>query len=134
MPMMASCGIRARRPRIVENNSAPTKVNARLIQYTTGAWGSPLVIGIRIAIVAPSAAICASERSTKMTPRSTTWTPRYAWIPVRIRLATNGAARNCRVVRSIASLRSRLLDRRDEQVDVVVEQLEIVGRRRHAAD
>ena len=36
------------------------------------------IIGIRIAIVAPSAAICASERSTKITPRSTTWTPRYA--------------------------------------------------------
>jgi hypothetical protein len=53
MPMIASCGIRARCPRIVENNSAPTKVNARLIQYTTGAWGSPPVIGIKMAIVAP---------------------------------------------------------------------------------
>ena len=32
--------------------------------------------GRKIAIVAPSAAICASDRSTKITPRSTTWTPR----------------------------------------------------------
>ena len=51
-------------------------VNARLTQYTTGPCGSPPEIGSSSAIVAPSAAICASERSTKITPRSTTWTPR----------------------------------------------------------
>ena len=76
MPMMASCGILARLPRIIEKIAAPMKVNSRLTQYTDGAWGSPLENGSRIAIVAPSAAIWASERSTKMTPRSTTCTPR----------------------------------------------------------
>src|SRR5215510_8333430 len=86
--------MRARLLRIVENTAAPRNVNARLIQYTIGACGSPPEIGISSAIVAPRAAICASERSTKITPRSTTWTPRYACIPVRMRLATNGAARN----------------------------------------
>src|SRR3954469_11565799 len=85
-------------------------------------------------MVAPRAAIWASDRSTKMTPRSTTWTPRYAWMPVRIRLATNGAARNSRTLSSIALLRRRLFDRRHQQVDVVVEQLEVVARLRHAAD
>ena len=32
MPMIASCGIRARRDLIVEKTAAPTKVKARLIQ------------------------------------------------------------------------------------------------------
>src|SRR6185436_5737963 len=85
-------------------------------------------------MVAPSAAICASERSTKITPRSTTCTPRYAWMPVRIRLATNGAARNGMTTESSTLLRSRRLDRVDQHRDVGLEQLEIVGRRRHAAN
>ena len=42
MPMMASCGILARFPRIIEKIAAPMKVNSRLTQYTDGAWGSPL--------------------------------------------------------------------------------------------
>src|SRR5262249_30304720 len=73
-----------------------------------------------------------------MTPRSTTWTPRYACIPVRMRLATNGAARNSSIEVSTLFAPSCPLDRLDEQVDVVVEQLEVVGdfldptdRRRH---
>jgi hypothetical protein len=76
MPMIASWGMRARWPRIVEKTAAPMNVNPRLIQYTTGACGSPPVIGSRMAIAAPNAAICASDRSTKITPRSTTCTPR----------------------------------------------------------
>ena len=74
--MMASFGMRARWLRIVENTNAPMNVKARLIQYTIGAWGSPCAAGRKMAIVAPSAAICASDRSTKITPRSTTCTPR----------------------------------------------------------
>src|SRR6266545_2080534 len=109
-------------------------VNSRLTQYTAGSWGSPFDQGIRIAIVAPNAAICASERSTKMTPRSTTWTPRYAWMPAMTRLATNGAARNDRIVMSMKLLRSCLLDRAHHEIDVVVEQLEVVGHLLHAAD
>src|SRR5262245_170278 len=79
MPMIASCGMReCLLLRMVEKIPAPMKVNSRLVQYTRGECGSPSDHGSRIAIVAPNAAICASERSTKMTPRSTTCTPRYA--------------------------------------------------------
>jgi len=49
--MIASCGMRPRLLRMVENTNAPMNVNARLIQYTTGAWGSPFENGIKIAIV-----------------------------------------------------------------------------------
>jgi hypothetical protein len=66
MPMIASCGIRARLLRIVENTNAPRNVKVRLIQYTTEACGSPPDIGRRIAMVAPKAAICASDKSTKI--------------------------------------------------------------------
>jgi hypothetical protein len=88
--------------------AAPRNVKRRLIQYTAAPCGSPPDHGSRIAMVAPNAAIWASERSTKMTPRSTTCTPRYAWIPAITRLATNGAARNDRIVMSmmVTSLRS----------------------------
>src|SRR6187455_1903853 len=112
-------------------------VKPRLTQYTDGACGSPPVNGSRIAIAAPSAAICASDRSTKMTPRSTTCTPRYAWMPVRMRLATKGAARNASIAESMVSslrLGADFLQRADEQVDVIVEQLEIVGDFLDAAD
>src|SRR5919112_1519137 len=115
------------------NTAAPTKVKARLTQYTEGACGSPPEKGRSSAMVAPSAAIWASERSTKMTPRSTTCTPRYAWMPVRIRLATNGAARNWRIVRSIL-FRARRLDCVHQQGQVGVEQLEVVRRLRHTSD
>src|SRR5919198_3603633 len=127
MPMMASCGIRARRTRIVEKTAAPMKVKNRLIQYTLAPCGSPPVKGSRMAMVAPSAAIWASDRSTKITPRSTTWTPRYEWIPVRIRLAAKGAARNFRILRSMSLLCSGGLDRVHEELDVVIEELEVVG-------
>src|SRR4029079_16952806 len=121
MPIMASCGMRARWPRMVENTPAPMNVNPGLIQYTSGACGSPPLTGSRIAIAAPSAAIWASDRSTKMTPRSTTCTPRYEWIPVRMRLAANGASRNCRGSRSILA-GSHFLDGVAQQLDVVVEE------------
>src|SRR5207244_2128277 len=40
-----------------------------------------------------------------MTPRSTTCTPRYAWIPVRMRLATKGASKKTRIsIRSLLAL------------------------------
>src|SRR5215211_2555962 len=55
-------------------------------------------------------------------------------MPVRIRLATNGAARNWTMVMSMRSLGARRLDRLDQQVDVVVEQLEVIAGLRHAAD
>src|SRR6267143_3565735 len=66
MPMIASWGMRARRARMVEKMAAPTKVKASEIQYTQGPCGSPPVQGSRMAMVAPSAAIWARERSTKM--------------------------------------------------------------------
>src|SRR5436309_7508605 len=126
--MIASCGMRARRLRMVENTNAPRKVNARLTQYANGECGSPPVIGRSSAIVAPNAAIWANDRSTKITPRSTTWTPKYAWMPVSIRLATNGAAKNWRTVVSMLPLlfRAGFLDRVDQQVEIVVEKFEVV--------
>src|SRR4051812_24418225 len=135
MPMNASSGMRRRFERTREKISAPRNVNARLIQYAPEPCGS---MPARIAMVAPNAAICASARSTKMTPRSTTCTPRYAWMPVRIKLARNGSNRNCKI--SIRSPRSflgsyaarllRRLERLGEQRNIVIEQLEIVGNRR----
>src|SRR5439155_323744 len=47
----------------------------------------------RNASAMPRAATCASARSTKMTPRASTWSPRYAWMPVRTRHAKKGTAR-----------------------------------------
>src|SRR5687768_4990151 len=67
-------------------------------------------------------------------------------MPVRIRLATNGAARNVSVAESIPLLlrlrrSANLTQCGYQQVDVVVEQLEIIGhfldtadRRRHHED
>ena len=50
-------------------------------------------------------------------------------MPVRIRLAANGAARNCRIVGvHRATSPPRLLERGHEQLDVVVEELDVVGR------
>jgi hypothetical protein len=76
IPMIASCGIRVFRIRTNEKIAAPTSVNDTLTTYTKSECGSPLLPGSSSAMVAPSAAICASDRSTKMTPRSTTCTPR----------------------------------------------------------
>ena len=57
--MIASWGMRARRLRIVENMNAPRNVKARLTQYENAECGSPPLMGSRMAMVAPSAAICA---------------------------------------------------------------------------
>src|SRR5262245_57390815 len=82
-----------------------------------------------MATVAPRAAICARARSTKITPRSTTWMPRYAWIPAMIRLAAKGAARNCRMVVSMSSflLGAGFPDGRDDPGKDGVEELDVVG-------
>src|SRR5579864_90878 len=80
----------------------------------------------RIAMVAPRAAICANARSTKITPRSTTCTPRYACIPVRIRLAINGQIRNGRISMSLLRPLLRLLERFGQQSNIVIEKLKIV--------
>src|SRR2546425_972958 len=111
--MMASCGILEECNRTVENTAAPRNVNPRLIQYAPVPCGANPA---NTATVVPNAAICASDRSTKITPRSTTWTPKYAWIPVRIRLATKGASRNVNM-----SMLFELSERRGEQVYVVIE-------------
>src|SRR5437016_12888320 len=75
-----------------------------------------------------------------MTPRSTTCTPRYAWIPVRMRLATKGASKKTRIsIRSLLALFcfvKGLLQLRN----IVIKQLEVVGdflfsaHRRHQHD
>src|SRR5712692_7140158 len=98
----------------------------------------------RMAIVAPSAAICASAKSTKITPRSTTCTPRYAWIPAMIRLARSGHLRNSRI--SIYPPRApseqsdgtyalpRSGEGLHEKIHIVIEELEIIGNFFFAAD
>src|SRR4029077_1374531 len=80
----------------------------------------------RIAMVAPSAAICASARSTKITPRSTTCTPRYACIPVRIRLATNGQIRKGRISIGLLEPLLRRLECLAQQSNIVIKQFEVV--------
>src|SRR5262245_33443433 len=55
-------------------------------------------------------------------------------MPVRIRLAANGAARNSRTVKSITLFRSALLDGVDEQIDVVIEEREVVANLLDPAD
>src|SRR3954470_1132745 len=55
-------------------------------------------------------------------------------MPVRIRLATNGAARNWIMVSSIRLSRSCPLDRLNQHRDVGVKELEIVARLGHSAD
>src|SRR6187549_3712296 len=83
----------------------------------------------QMAMAAPSEAICASDRSTKITPRSTTCRPRYAWMPAMIRLAAMGAARNDRIAGSIiaGSTARGGFERRRELADVEVEQRDVVG-------
>src|SRR5262245_48909211 len=96
-------------------------------------------MGRSSAIVAPNAAICASDKSTKITPRSTTCTPRYAWMPAITRLAAKGHLRNSRTCESICMVASECCRLRhvaqgvDEHVDVVVEELQVVGDRLLAA-
>src|SRR4026207_621696 len=88
------------------------------------------------ATVVPSAAIWASDRSTKMTPRSTTCTPRYAWIPVRMRLAMNGARRNCNTSIQFSYAERKLLrfgKGLRELIDIIVEQLKIIVHFFHTA-
>src|SRR5205085_8890001 len=125
IPMKASCGICPRRVRAKANIAAPSKVKARLSQYAPPPCGfNPA----RMAMVAPSAAICASAKSTKITPRSTTCTPRYAWMPVRIRLATNGASKNKKIsIELLSWLVSGGVKRLLQFGNVVVEKFEIVG-------
>src|SRR5256714_9167761 len=125
IPMNASCGMWPRRVRASAKIPAPKKVNPRLIQYEARPWGS---MPTTIATVAPSAAICASAKSTKITPRSTTCTPRYAWMPVRIRLATNGASKNKKIsIELLSWLVSGGVKRLFQLGNVVVEKFEIVG-------
>src|ERR1700758_4767828 len=107
-----------RRVRAKAKIAAPTKVNARLSQYAPRPCGS---MPTRIATVAPRAAIWARARSTKITPRSTTCTPRYAWMPVRIRLAMKGQSKNGR----ISMFFLRLLECLLQQIDIVIEELKI---------
>src|SRR5262249_39254725 len=55
-------------------------------------------------------------------------------MPVRIRLATKGAARNERMSRSMASASSHFLDRGEQQVQIVGEELDVVRDLLLAAD
>src|SRR6266849_2452097 len=141
MPMKASWGMWPLLERAKAKIPAPRKVNARLIQYEPGPCGS---MPTSMAIVAPSAAICASAKSTKITPRSTTCTPRYAWIPAMIRLARSGHLRNSRI--SIYPPRApseqsdgtyalpRSGEGLHEKIHIVIEELEIIGNFFFAAD
>src|SRR4051812_43593171 len=84
-----------------------------------------------MAMVAPSAAICASARSTKITPRSTTCTPKYAWIPVRIKLAAKAHFRNSNIS-MYSVLLLGLVVGLYQQGNVVIEKFKVVRRFRYA--
>ena len=71
--MIASWGIARSLVRVQEKIAAPTMVAESEAATDTGVPGGwPK----KKAITAPRAAIWASARSTKMTPRSSTWRPR----------------------------------------------------------
>ncbi len=76
MPMNASCGTFSWRMRVSAKTAAPTKVNPSENRYTVVASPCSGSYPSSTATVEPSAAICASVRSTKMTLRLRTWIPR----------------------------------------------------------
>src|SRR5262245_31017568 len=64
-----------------------------------------------------------------MTPRSTTCTPRYAWMPAITRLAVNAGSRNCKMSQCMMlcpALHAGRLERGQQRLDVVVEELKVV--------
>src|SRR5205807_6466400 len=126
MPMNASCGTRwlpRCDVRVRENNRAPTAVASSANAYaqleSASTW-------IRRAERLPNAAIWASERSTKITSRAITCSPRYEWIPTSTIQATNGASMNVSMLGLLGLLLSRSAGRaertrqlRDPEVDEV---------------
>src|SRR5439155_24929210 len=100
MPMNGSCGTRPAQTvlpwleeRVSANRNAPTAVASRANTYVVGDSGATWNNG---ADRLPSAAICASERSTKITSRAMTCSPRYDNMATRIMQATNGGSINSR--------------------------------------
>src|SRR5690349_3460877 len=90
--MIASCGTRLLlRVRVRANTAAPKHVNAR---EKTNASRESGAAPYSSATTLPSAAIWASERSTKITPRAMICSPRYEWMATRIMHATKGATMN----------------------------------------
>src|SRR4029453_173917 len=85
----------------------------------------------RKAAVAPSAAICASAMSTNTTSRARTWTPRYAWIPVRTRHIRNGIHTGDSSGRNMSA---PLPECFGEHADVVVDGGDVVVRALDGAD
>src|SRR5262245_1863521 len=78
-----------------------------------------------MAVAMPSAAICASARSTKMIPRPTTWSPKYTRIAGSATSAISGQSQS--VNRSMGSS-ARARERLGQPVDDHVEQLDVVAR------
>src|SRR5438132_13732724 len=124
IPMIASCGTRPLPDeRVRAKTPAPTPVNSS--EETNAVWESGAT-PVSNATTLPRAAIWASERSTKITSRAITCSPRYEWIPTSTMQATNGASMNVSMLGLLGLLLSRSAGRaerprqlRDPEVDEV---------------
>src|SRR5258708_1161506 len=77
-----------------------------------GSWGwAPS----RYATLCPSAAICASARSTKITPRASTCWPRAGWIRTSNRHASSGSAMTMKKFTSVPLFAGESLGHRRDQ-------------------
>src|SRR6266566_7702955 len=143
MPMKASWGTRRScrgDERVRANNSAPTAVANRANAYahveSASTW-------INSAERPPSAAICASERSTKITSRAITWSPRYDSMATSTMQATNGGIISWRPLMSSPRVQSvggggartegasELRDPQVHEVEVRIDPGRAAGVRRH---
>src|SRR6266498_431201 len=132
--MNASCG--TRRPsrgevRVSANSSAPTAVATSANTYahveSASTWMSS-------AERLPSAAICASERSTKITSRAITCSPRYDSMATSTMQATNGGIISCKPLITSSESVARgaaAAERADELRDPQVHAVVVVRRQQH---
>src|SRR5882672_1567270 len=143
MPMNASCGTRRScrgEARVRANSSAPTAVANRAKTYAHVESASTWISN---AESPPRAAICASERSTKITSRAITWSPRYDSIATSTIHATNGGIISCRPLISPPRCQSvsrgaagaegacELRDPQIHEVEVGIDPRRAAGVRRH---
>src|SRR3989454_399167 len=138
--MIASWGTRPPRAvRVTANRNAPTAVNASANTERNGeSWPTN-----SSATRPPSAAICASERSTKITSRAITWSPRYDSMATSTMQATNGGIISWRPLMSSPRVQavggggartegaSELRDPQVHEVEVRIDPGRAAGVRRH---
>ncbi len=135
MPMIASCGTLASCPRIIEKISAPMIVNPRLIQYTLGLCGSPPSAGT---VIGDGRAERRNLRERQVDEDDAALD--HVQAEVRVNAGDDEARRDRRGeeledgrVQQDGLLSGDLLQGRRELIDVVLEELDVVGRFLHAA-